>query len=169
MTVLGRISRGILGPWTGIVPTVATDPKSKQILDEFKARMQTVLIANGYKTDMGSNIFVQKDTPFTDDEIEGMDITYSDTPEQVIGREIHRMDIECLCALSGNDTMANVENAKADVVTAIGTDRTWDGLAEETGIVTAEKAAVAVGENIYAGTRVRFTIEYTTENMNAYQ
>lgn len=154
--------------WPSVVVATASAPKRQQILDAVKARLQTILIAGGYKTDMGSNVFVQKETPFTDAEIEGIDVRYSDTPDQQIGYEEHTLAVECMCVLSGNDPTTNVNNAGADIVTVIGTDRTWGGLAEETGVVTAERANIAVGENVYQGASVKFDVTYTTDHMNAY-
>lgn len=168
MNVLARISHGFLTPWSGMVPPAATDSLRQQIMTALAARLATIQIANGYQTDLGLHIFDHKAEPWAEEDLPGGNLEDTDVPEQWIGLELHRLNVQFLGIISGGTPSENLRAIHGDVITAIGVDRTFGGLCEETSAVTADPAQVKIGENVFTGALVRFTIEYTTGNMNAY-
>lgn len=109
----------------------------QDILDAVKARLQEILVANGYRTDLGLHVFEWKTTAFAQNEMPG--ITYRDTEENIRpltgGMEDVSLTVELiLCVSSGSVTMANLREAIDDVVKAIHSDWSWGGLAWDTAI-----------------------------------
>ena len=167
MSVLGRISRGILNNWSGIVPVSATDPKRQQILDAVKARLQTVLIANGYKTDIGAHV-TEWDTVPMDQNVETMLLEYRDEEEDridvTVGQQDMVLPVRIRNRTAGSTALAAMRNILADVALAmISVDPTWGGLANDTnqdGPATLDKGQAA---DTVAAAEIVFKIEYSVD------
>lgn len=142
----------------------------QQIVDALETRMQSILTTGGYNTDIGTNVFIHRATPMQESEIPGMNITEQERVTQdTVGEELHEMSVSLLVVEDGEASVSTLRDIEADLVYALGQDRTFGGLAQDTGTVSVSAAEVRVGDRVVAGAQATFTIEYTTENMNPYQ
>ena len=159
-----------LGKW--YVEPTAGDTIRQQIIDAVDTRLKTILIANGYKTDAGNNVYhwlevpgAQEDMPF---------ITYRDAGEVVedvvVGEQWRTINLEIGAFNKGATVDQGMRSLIADIEQCIGTDLRWSGLAEDTTMVGgAEDIEMEHKDKKLAGILLRFEIEYTAERFNAYQ
>jgi hypothetical protein len=158
------------GAYTGTFGTgTSGDPIRQRIMDAVKARFALILISNGYNTDVGSNVFEQKAEPFQESEIPGMNIRESETPKMdTVGAEVHPMVFEVFAIDNGDASPAALRNIWADIIIAIGLDRTWGGLAQDTSLPEVGTADTVIAEKTVAGARISFTVTYSTGLMDPY-
>lgn len=141
----------------------------QQIVTAVAARLATILTANGYQTDLGENVFQFKPEPWTTTEMPGTDLREEVTDDTLsFGLEIHTMKVICRCMVTGAASNEDVRKVHGDITTMVGTDPTWGGLAQNTGLVTARLAEVRQAEELFSGVDVTFDIEYTTGIHDAY-
>ncbi|MFH2073973.1 MAG: hypothetical protein ABIJ57_01310 [Pseudomonadota bacterium] len=85
--------------------------------------LKTILVANGYNLNSGSNVFWWRDSPLQISELPGilcMDTV--DTTVRAIGQHEHALTIELIISLESSDTGATARQAIADVIKALGTN-----------------------------------------------
>ena len=148
-------------------PIVATDPKRQQVLDAVKARLQTVLIANGYRTDIGDHV-TEWDTVPMDQNVETMLLEYRDEEEDridvTVGQQDMVLPVRIRNRTAGSTALAAMRNILADVALAmISVDPTWGGLANDTnqdGPATLDKGQAA---DTAAAAEIVFKIEYSVD------
>lgn len=171
---MGAITHGLGGVSAAQryrVPTNANDPLRQRIMDALKARLETILIAGGYKTDAGKNVFAWRKFGIPDTELPAL--VYQDTDHTQDQGAIDLVDnflevtVEAI-AIKGATSEDQIREMLADVITAIGTDETWGGLAFDTSQPSTPMDAEQMEKKLF-GSRITFTIEYNTERFNAYQ
>lgn len=163
------------GQGSGAAVAVTTGvPLEQRIFDAVAARFHTITTANGYLTNIGSNVFEWKPEAWDlAQDSPGVDLRDSRSDDTLaIGQEIHKLRISARCVTNGASSSDDVRKIKADVITMVNTDPNWtvDGtaLAQDTGQVTAQLAQIEQGESRFMGVDVVFEIEYVTEIGNAY-
>lgn len=149
-----------------------SDPKRQQILDALAARLATILIANGYKTDMGSHV-EEWDTVPLDQNVETIQVEYRDEGGtrgyEAVGEHLHTLPVTFRIRVKDNTTaLATLRNAEADLYQAICQDVTFGGLAQDAN----QEGELAIEKNTAGDTGaaavVRYVIEYTTAPGNPY-
>jgi len=167
----GLHSTEFVGSLIAYLPAPAAgDPKRQQILTAVGAVFSLITTANGYNTNIGQHVYVYKPRAFEAGELPGMDIRDSHkTSQGTVGEEHHELEVSVTAVEDGDLSPETLRDIEADIVTAIGVDRTWGGLAVDTSTLSVGQASVQVGERVVSGAKANFTIEYYTENMNPYQ
>ena len=136
------------------------------IMAAIATRLVTILTTNGYRTSIGSHVFIWRDTeqnPLGSAEVPGIlyrDI--SDTPEpHTFGTELHKLIIEFRLAATGSSVENSLRQAIADLEVAFNTDRTLNAYALESFLDTNE-AEVAHLENKIGIMTVSMEVWYRT-------
>lgn len=135
----------------------------QQIVTAIDTRLHGILTANGYRTNLGSNVYTWKTEPFTASQIPGADIQdgAEDTVFITCGEHLHRLTVNVRVV---STTEADVRKAIADVVQAVGTDVEFSGLAQDTGIDTDGSVGQDQrGETLMYAGRVTLIVEYTSD------
>lgn len=107
--------------------------KRSDILTAVDTRLKTIAIASGYQTNIGSRVFYWQDLPFEYGETGA--ITFRDPAEEIVkANQFHEktlnLEIEAIAFVT--DQLAGSEALIADLIKAVGEDRTWGKLAHET-------------------------------------
>ena len=103
------------------------DSIRQRLISAIDTRLKTILIASGYKTNMGQNIFEWKTDPFQASQIDGL--TYRDPKEQrELGCGIYDLTLPLEIEIAST-TPAQVRKCLADLEKAVHVDPTWGGLA----------------------------------------
>ena len=151
------------------------DSIRKRIMANVGTRLATITTANGYRTNIGNNVFEWKTNEWDTDEMMG--VAYMDTsnaPEYLKmsstgGVFNNTLNVELTIATqigSGGTTnalvMASVRDAIADIYDAIRTDTTWGGLALWT-LPSGDDMGVDQENRTQAGANVKIAIVYRTK------
>ena len=118
----------------------------QQIMTAVDTRLKAMLVSGGYELDLGKSVHEWRSIPFDD----------GDLPAE----------IELI--LSGAAAPTDMRRAVADVVKAVGSDRTWGGLAFDTGYGEGESITVVQNERRVAGAILRFVVSYVTDPFDNY-
>jgi len=146
-----------------------TTPIRQQLMDAVNTQLKTILTANGYNSQLGRNVFEWREASLEGDELPG--IVYRDREEAAavtIGAHEHRLVLEVVVMLSGEEAPTLVRQMIADVITCIGTDRQWSTLAEDTAPFNDEEIEIEHGGKKYAGISLKFVITYQTLPFDPY-
>lgn len=160
-------------PWIdGVTVTkysVDTDPNDtirQRIIDTLITRFSTILISNGYKTDLGENVSRWKETQVPQEDLPHLAWRDDDEDETeaTVGQIDHTLVIECRISTKTED---DLYAARADLIQAMGTDRLLGGLVGNT------KPPEEVGQADHGDQKVwtqtyRFTLEYPTDQFDEY-
>ena len=148
----------------------------QDIMDLVKTRMQGILTASGYYTNIGSNVISGRPRLIGPDGVIGSAIVEASELPCVLlrdpldtiknstlrGKQEHGLDVELEIRLEGGaDTDEDLRQAIADVYAAIGTDPKWSNLAMNTTPVSDE-AAVLQGDKIIGAALIRINIAFIT-------
>lgn len=150
------------------------DSKRQLICQKIDARFKTILISNGYNTDLGKNVFEWRDNPIDENELPSL--TWRDVSEDdsnasagTIGYHNHVMTMELKVATAkGTTTAKEIRALLADIIKAVGVDQTWGRLATRTDPVSNEMQVEEV-ETIIGGVTITLNITYQTMKWNPYE
>ncbi len=135
------------------------DSIHQRIISAIDTRFKTILIAGGYKTNMGQHVFAWKETPFDASEIDGLN--YRDRREQrTPGCGVYEFTLPIEIEVFSSSP-EGIRKCLADLEKAIFVDETWGGLAENSEIDSSEMA-IEHKEHIYGASNVVMTVEYRT-------
>lgn len=144
------------------------DPIQQQIIDAIDTRFKTILVTNGYATNIGQHVNWWKESPLAVSDLPGMNLR---DPEEsrALGCGIYdrTLSIEIEASVSGSDSPEMARLIEADIEKAIFVDDTWDGLAGISDITGSKKEAEQK-QNKVAKVRVAMQIEYRTTRGDAY-
>ena len=136
--------------------------KRQQIVDAIKTRLQGILIANGYATNLGNNIFEWRVTNLNSAEFPAC--VYRDVSnakqDGAIGSFRWALNIEIQLVTDGETSAAEIRKLIADVYKAIGTDVRWGGLAVTTEQPESDEMDVEQHEKKQAGALIKLSIIY---------
>lgn len=121
--------------FNGEIITDPTDTIRQQIITILDARLKSILTTNGYKTNLGNNVFTWRTTELQESELDAIVIRevgaeISDTPLQ---HQTFRSRLELATVTRTIDASLA---AQKDVLKAIGTDPQWSALAINTKLVS---------------------------------
>lgn len=147
---------------------VDTDPGDsirKQILDTLITRLETILIANGYKTNLGSNVFHWLDSQITQDQLPAITVEDADEfqGDVTVGQVDHTVTVTMRISAQAK---ADFYNARADLIKAIGTDTTFGNLAYAQ--PPSEIGQVELDQKKIWTQSYQVNFEYPTDRFNPY-
>jgi hypothetical protein len=146
------------------------DSVRQRIFDAVGTRAATILVANGYQTDIGSRLTKWNTTPITERELDGVDLRdASETSEPQVNRHQDRtliVDFE-VHAKKGAATAAFLRKAIADIEQMIGVDRAFGNLAKRT-VPRGNEMIIDKTDRTVGGVQVKFAIEYRTLTLDPY-
>jgi len=135
------------------------------------ARLETILTANGYETDAGTNVFEWRDAPLAETELPAVVVRDTDdAAELTAGETNHEFTIELDIFAIGTATLDAAEVSRkvvADVVKAMGVDFTFGGLTHNM-IHLGESAIVDQESRKLLAITVEFALYYTTAHFDPY-
>ena len=139
----------------------------QQLVEAVDTRLKTILTTGGYETNVGGNVFWwrsrldQAGLPA----IVCLDRQHQEWAATASWRRTLIIDLEIYLAPAGAPDTA-MRQALADIETAIGSDVTCGGLAEDTSFFEGEHMSLDDHESIVVASGFFITIEYTTEPWN---
>lgn len=137
------------------------DPIQQKIIDAIDIRFKTILISNGYFTDVGQHVdWWKKSLAIAN--LPGMNLR-NRTESRSVGPGVYdrTLTINIEASVSGSDSPKVARQIEADVEKAISVDETWDYLAHKTDILGRDLEA-AQAENKIAQINITIQIEYHT-------
>lgn len=157
--------------WFGVEGLItAGDTVRQQIIDAIDTRLQTILIANGYKTDAGLKVFAWREFGLGDTDLPAL--VYKDVfdePDQVtIGNVDNTLTVEVSALATKSATSdQQIREMIADVIKAVGVDESWGDLAEFTLLPSGTMEVEQLEKKIF-GAQVDLRIEYQTARFNPF-
>lgn len=145
------------------------DSIRQQIVDAILTRMQTILIVNGYETDLGNNVFEWRTTDLQESELPGLIVR--DVSEDVAvrgGNHVCTLNIEVEAKASGTTSATVIRDIIADITKAIGTDINFSNLVQETEPVENESLGFEQKDKKFSGATMRFNCVYVTNAFDPY-
>lgn len=118
------------------------DPIQQQLIDAIDTRFKTILVANGYATNIGQHVTWWKESPLAIGNLPGMNLR--DLEESRIpgcGIYERSLSLEIEASVSGADSPKTARLIEADIEKAIFVDNRWGGFASNTEILAAKKEA----------------------------
>lgn len=145
------------------------DSRRQQIIDQIKTLLATVTIANGFKTDVGSNVFEWKSTDFQDTDIPGIDVRDPDEAVETRGgRHFYNLTIEIEAKVSSSATTNEAREVLADIQTLMGSNQNLGGLAHLVRPVQNELLDFEKMNNKFGSVLIRFEVAYATKAFQPY-
>jgi hypothetical protein len=144
------------------------------ILLAIGARLLTILTTCGYVTNIGTHVFIWRDTeksPLQATEIPG--VVYNDVTDELspdmssFGSEAHVLRVEFRAAATGATVETTLRDIIADLEVAMSTDRTWGSYAVDS-YLGMNEASMDQIENKIGVITVPMTVLYRTEEGNPY-
>lgn len=145
------------------------DSRRQQIIDKIKALLATITVANGFNTDVGSNVFEWKSISFQDTEIPGINIR--DPNEEVEtrgGNHFYTLTIEIEAKVSASATTNEAREVLADIQTLMGRNQNLDNLAHHVKPVQNELLDFEKVNKKFGTVLLRFEVEYATKAFQPY-
>jgi hypothetical protein len=145
------------------------DSRRQQIIDQIKTLLATILISNGFKTNVGSNVFEWKSIDFQDTEIPGVDVR--DPNEEVEtrgGRHYYTLTIEIEAKVSASSTTNQAREVLADIETLLGSNQNLGGLVHLVRPVQNELLDFEKVNNKFGSVTMRLEVQYATKAFQPY-
>jgi hypothetical protein len=136
------------------------DSKRTQILKVVDARLKTILVSGGYKTNLGQTVFDWKITSWASEDVPGM--TYRDisnTKEGSGSVNKFRWQLMVEIEIIAQTTAPTMREMISDVLRAVGRDMTWNALAQRTNQPDTEMQAEQA-DKIITGAKITLPIIY---------
>lgn len=154
------------------VDTDPNDPLRQRIVDTVLARMATILISGGFKTDGGTNVFDWQEFALDMGRFPEGVYTFRDMDNDPIQATVGLVDNFLQCSVTayappGSTSKAQGRLMIADFIQMVFADETWGGLAFDTQIPDEEPEFEQLAEEQWAAT-LPFIIEFTTPRGSAY-
>ena len=142
----------------------------QQIMGLIGTRLEGILIADGYETDIGSRVYEWRQESIPEALIPCL--VYRDDPEESFadetvprGRHRHRLMVSVDVVALGSLVISTVRKMIADVIKAVGADTTWGGVALNTE-PPMDEIYIEQKERKIGGATVKFVILYETGRWN---
>lgn len=134
----------------------------QQIVDALDTRLQTITTGNGYSANLG--VYEWLVTPLEESDLPA--VIFRDTiddidDEKEFSRLDHPLTIELDVAASSSASPASVRELIRDILTAIGTDKYFGGLAYNTDVLSAS-LEVSEADQRLSGGQIIIEIKYKT-------
>lgn len=136
----------------------------QNIVNALKSRLQSIMVAGGYSSNLGSNVYEWRVKPLENANMPA--IVFRDVRNSrvdgAIGRFTWALSSEIQIITSGSTAASDIRGMIADVYKAIGTDDKWGGLAITTEQPDSDEIDIEHTEKVYAGALIRLSILYAT-------
>jgi hypothetical protein len=147
------------------------DSIRQQIITKLDTRLKAILIASGYKTNLGQRVFDWRDPAFGQTDLAGLsyrDVSTGNVETVTIAwpDSLQEFPLTVEMELKGT-TPAVMRQMMADVLKAIGVDPTWDGLAISTEYL-GDETDTEEQEAVIGATTMRILITYRTKAWDPY-
>lgn len=152
------------------VPTDASDTLRQRIMDTIETRMGTILVSNGFKTNVGQNVFPWSELGINNTKLPALIIRdVDDDPDQEVIRIVDNILTVQVIALTTKSATSEQEVREiiADVIKAVGVDETWGDLAEFTLLPPAGMEALQLEKKLF-GSQIDLVVEYTTGRFDPF-
>ena len=145
--------------------------KRQDIVDAFKTLLQTISVANGYETELGSNILEWEDN-LPDENLPAASIADTDddisTGEPSVTQEGHNLTMEVTGkALEVGRPPLVARQAQGDVIKALGTDVSLGGLVTYM-FLTSQAIEKDHKENVISSFSVVVNIFYESNQLDPF-
>jgi len=141
------------------------DTIHQQLITAIDTKLKTILVANGYRSNLGLNVEEWDLTPLDIAGGETFRLTYRDDEEGRADVTVGAQDIALALTIailtSGSTSLADIREMLADLATAMYADPAWGGLAGDTNQDGAAKLAKGEVADTASAVEVKFKIEYT--------
>ena len=147
--------------------------KHQQIIDSIRTAMKTILITNGYHTNLGQRVYLNKANSIIDRNDENAlnikDVSLSAVTSLsggVINYFNYQMQIEIDIHFKGDASITEIRQGVWDVQKVIGLNYTWEGLAINSYPPDGSEFIQLIfeqEENIVVGAKINFVIEFRTK------
>ena len=150
------------------VPTDLGDSIRQRIIDVLTTRFATILISNGYKTDMGNNVTHWRSSRSDVPQAELPYLNWEDSDEDQVDATIGQTDhlLEITCKVSAQ-ALQDVYDARSDLIKLIGTDVFMSGLAGNTSLPVEQGDVVQLSKQTWVQ-EYKFIIEYPTDRFDEF-
>jgi hypothetical protein len=145
--------------------------KRQQIVTAIDTALKTILVANGYETNMGAAVTWWAPAPIEAVTLPAVNAKDTDvTIWRSIGEHGHDLTVSVDIFLQPAYATADVEMRKAiaDVTKCVGVDVSWGGLAQDTGLITENGLHIEQLEYCFAAVGLSFVVEFTTNAWDPY-
>jgi len=157
------LSVGTKGLWQDYVSFEESDSIRTKLVALLGQKLAEIQVANGYRSDLGLNVFLHRPTNLAEAELPGIiyrDVGNERMEEGMIGAFRWRLLIE----LSVKAASAALSAAKArelieDVYKAISTNNTWNGFASWTE-QPSDELQIDQNDKTIAGVTINFAVVY---------
>lgn len=137
----------------------------QSIMTKVGTLLATISVANGYETALGAKVYEWREIPIDDDAPPACVYKETDNYSMFATNQWkHSLNLEIL--LYGN-TASQVRQMIADVIKAIGTKTTWDGLALRTEPTGEDTGAEQKNKLVFVS-HLSFQIDYVSTYWSAY-
>ena len=141
----------------------------QSIVNAVETRLKTIKTANGYETDIGSNINVWQVVDFQETELPAIDIR--DTAESVEvrgGNHVCTLTVEIEAKVSGATSGVVMRDILADIIKAVGTDSTFSGLVQDSRPLQNESFGFGKRDKTIASILMTFEMRYLVKAFQPY-
>jgi hypothetical protein len=141
--------------------------RRQQIIDAIKTRLTAITTVGGYVTNLGNSLDEWRTTPFSEEELPGINLKDISEPVTYASRNsgsvLRQLNVIADLVFKETDCSATLARAGlADVETAIAVDPTWGSLARQT--IMSESRLMTDENGLWlGGSRISFTVEYFTK------
>jgi hypothetical protein len=134
----------------------------QQLIDKIDARLKTVLILNGYVTNIGTRVYEWKDINIPADALPCLifrDVSCDVTDDSDEYYHTKSLSVEIDIKTAAADAPEDLRNYLKDILKAIGTDLGWDDLAYNTRL-TGDAMEIDHKNRKFGGMKVSISIIY---------
>jgi hypothetical protein len=145
------------------------DSRRQQIIDQIKTLLATITVANGFKTNTGSNVFEWKGIDFQDTELPGVDVR--DPSEDVENRgsnHVYTLTVDIEAKVSASTSTNQAREVLADIQTLMGSNQNLGGLAHLVRPVQNELLDFEHANNKFGSVSIRLEVVYATIAFQPY-
>jgi hypothetical protein len=141
-----------------------------QIMIAMKTRLETILISNGYETDLGGSITEWRTDDIQESEVITGNIT--DASEDTAPRgfnDENTLPVEIEIKTTGVTMITTMRSALGDVVKAIGTDPTISSLVQNMSRGSNTSVGVDQKSRKYCSSVISYEMKYLTKRFNPFE
>lgn len=148
------------------------DSLHKKIVDNVKTTLQTILTANSYETNLGQNVYHQTPAPLISADLIGCNIHDSQVnfdAGAISGPSGHMasMTVTVDAFTTGDDCVAEIYKSVADVIKAMGVDKTRGNYATTT-YLKNYSIGTDFAEETVASASIEFEVEFMMNLFDPY-
>jgi hypothetical protein len=147
-----------------------TDSIRQTIMAAFEDRLQTILISNGYQTNLGQNIFEWRGVALEDSELPAA--IYRDMQDNIaltFGREEHKLRIDLDIFAEATPDAGIMRKIIADIhISMASPDTTLGGIAEDILPISDETIQTEHENKKYFGISLKIIVQYVSKIWDPY-